>query len=608
MKRFDPVTLEVIRNRLDSIAAEIQATLLRSAYSVILKEGEDCSAALFNARGDVLAQSVALPQHMAAFIPAMARLLEAFPASACRAGDVYTMNDPHDGGTHLPDLVVAVPVFAAGRTVGFAVCLAHQEDFGGKVPGSMPTDATEIFQEGLILPPLKLYDAGVLNETLVGIIRRNVRLPRVVMGDISAQVAAATVGRDRLQALFEEFGTATDACLDGLLDYAERLTRARISEIPDGTYRFTDYMDNDGIALDRRVPITATVRIEGETVTVDFTGTSPQVAGPINAPWSGGAGSAYFAVRCVTDPSIPNNQGCYRPIDVVIPEGTLLNPHHPAPVAIRAHTLKRAADVVLGALVQAVPDRVPAAPAGSISCVSFGGVDPRSGERFGLSDIVAGGSGGRPGGDGIEVVDTDVSNCMNIPAEAIEMDYPLRVRSYRLRRDSGGAGRYRGGTGTVRVLEAVRGAITCSYRSERHFTPAWGLFGGRPGAVWSTEVVRGSGEVETVPSKRAFTLADGDELRILSGGGGGHGSPLEREPRRVLADVLDGKVSAVAARSVYGVVLDLAARAVDEEATTGLRSRLRGENVREAAVWNRGFEHVEGAAPEPGDSHSTRLT
>ena len=290
------------------------------------------------------------------------------------------------------------------------------------------------------------------------------------------------------------------------------------------------------------------------------------------------------------------------------PKGRSSTPHHPAPVAIRAHTLKRAADVVLGALVQAVPDRVPAAPAGSISCVSFGGVDPRSGERFGLSDIVAGGSGGRPGGDGIEVVDTDVSNCMNIPAEAIEMDYPLRVRSYRLRRDSGGAGRYRGGTGIVRVLEAVRGAITCSYRSERHFTPAWGLFGGRPGAVWSTEVVRGSGAVETVPSKRAFTLEGGDELRILSGGGGGHGPPLEREPRRVLADVLDGKVSAVAARSVYGVVLDLAARAVDEEATTGLRARLREGNVRAAAVWIRGFEHVEGTVPKPPDSHSTRLT
>ena len=409
------------------------------------------------------------------------------------------------------------------------------------------------------------------------------------------------MGRHRLQALYEEYGAATDEYLDGLLDYAERLTRARIAEIPDGTWRFTDYMDNDGIELDRRVPITATVRVEGDAVTVDFTGTSPQVAGPINAPWSGGAGSAYFAIRCVTDPSIPNNQGCYRPIDVVIPEGTLLNPRHPAPVAIRAHTLKRAADVVLGALVQAVPDRVPAAPAGSISCVSFGGVDPRTGERYGLSDIVAGGSGGRPGGDGIEVVDTDVSNCMNIPAEAIEMDYPLRVRSYRLRRDSGGAGRYRGGTGTVRVLEAVRGTMTCSYRSERHFTPAWGLFGGRPGAVWSTEVVRGAGEVEPVPSKRAFTLAEGDALRILSGGGGGHGSPLDREPRQVLADVLDGKVSADAARSAYAVVLDLAAQAVDEEATAELRKKSRRDDRSDDEVVDRGFEHEEedAAAPRP---------
>ena len=248
---------------------------------------------------------------------------------------------------------------------------------------------------------------------------------------------------------------------------------------------------------------------------------------------------------------------------------------------------------MLGALVQAVPERVPAAPAGSISCVSFGGVDPRTGERFGLSDIVAGGSGGYPGGDGIEAVDTDVSNCMNIPAEAIEMDYPLRVRSYRLRRDGGGAGCFRGGTGTVRVLEAVRGTMACSYRSERHFTPAWGLFGGRPGAVWRTEVARGSGEVETVPSKQAFTLAEGDELRMLTGGGGGHGSPLDRDPRRVLADVLDGKVSAGAARSIYGVVLDLDARMIDEEATKALRARSEEATVGEAAVWNRGVEVVE---------------
>lgn len=594
---FDPITVEVIRNRLDSIAAEVQATLLRSAYSVILKEGEDCSAALFNARGEIIAQATALPQHMAAFIPAMARLMRAFPLEDCREGDVYTMNDPHDGGTHLPDLIIAMPAFVAGRVVGFSVCLAHQEDIGGKVPGSMPTDSTEIYQEGLIVPPLKLYDAGVLNETLAEILRRNVRLPQLVMGDISAQVAAVTVGRGRLQALFDEYGAATEGYLDHLLDYAERLTRARIVAIPDGVYRFTDYMDNDGIRVDVRVPITAAVTVAGDALTVDFTGTHAQVAGPINAPWSGGAGAAYFAVRCVTDPAIPNNHGCYRPITVIIPKGSLLNPYPPAPVAIRAHTLKRAADVVLGALVQAVPERVPAAPAGSISCVSFGGVDPASGARFGLSDIVAGGGGGRPTKDGVEVVDTDVSNCMNIPAEAIEMAYPLRVRHYRLRRDSGGAGRFRGGTGTERVLQATRGEIACSYRSERHYTPAWGLYGGRPGALWRTDVARRDGALEPVPSKQAFTLRAGDELRMLTGGGGGHGSPLARAPGAVLADILDRKVSAEAARDVYGVVLDRGGRRVDETATAKLRAGLHDKTNEGASIFDRGFD--DGAARDP---------
>jgi N-methylhydantoinase B len=586
---FDPITLEVVRNRLDSIAGEIQATLLRSSYSVILKEGEDCSAALFNASGEIVAQSTALPQHMAAFIPAMRRLLEAFPASQARDGDIYTMNDPHDGGTHLPDLIIAMPVLFDGQVVGFSVCLAHQEDFGGKVAGSMSTDATEIFQEGLIVPPLKLYDAGEPNHTLLDLIRRNVRLPSLVIGDISAQVAAVTVGRDRLRGLFETYGhDRATVYLDHLMDYAERLTRARITEIPDGVYRFTDYMDNDGIDLDRRVPISATITVAGDGVTVDFTGTSPQVAGPINAPWSGGAGAAYFALRCVTDPNIPNNQGCYRPIEVIIPKGTLLNPRHPAPVAIRAHTLKRAADVVLGALVQAVPDRVPAAPAGSISCVSFGGVDPRTNTRFGLSDIVAGGGGARPTKDGLELVDTDVSNCMNIPAEAIEMGYPLRVLRYRLRRDSGGHGRFRGGAGVERVLQATQDGISCSYRSERHFIAPWGLFGGGPGEVWRTDIKRAAGGSEPVRSKRAFTLNDGDELRMLTGGGGGHGRPLDRDPALVLDDILDGKISSTRALEAHGVVLDSSGRSIDQASTDTLRAGKRAETSGEPETYDRG--------------------
>lgn len=569
---FDPVTLEVLRNRFDAIAAEIQSTLLRVAYSVILKEGEDCSAGIFNTRGEIIAQSTALPQHMGAFIPALARIMTEYPLQTMRAGDVYTMNDPHDGGTHLPDLIVAAPAVVDERIVAFSICLAHQEDFGGKVAGSMPTDSTEIYQEGLIVPPLKLYDAGRPDATLFKMIERNVRLPRQVLGDIDAQVSAVTVGCQRIVDLCRSEGSdQVLAYMDHLLDYAEQRTRACIAAIPDGVYQFTDYMDNDGITLDRRVPISVAITIKASNAIVDYAGTSIQVQGPINAPISGARASVYFAFRCITDPEIPNNHGCYRPIEVAVPKGSLLNPSLGAPVAIRAHTLKRAADTVLGALVQAVPGRVPAAPAGSISCVSFGG--SHAGARYGLSDLVAGGGGARPQLDGIEVVDTDVSNCMNVPAEAIEMSYPLRVLYYRLRCDGGGAGKMRGGTGVERALLLTDGEAVASYRSERHYTSPWGLFGGRAAPRWQTSVQRQGGDLEQVPSKARLLLTAGDVLRVLTGGGGGYGDPFERPPEAVLSDVLDGKVSRQAARESYGVVID--AETMDEAQTRRLRSARR---------------------------------
>ena len=569
---FDPVTLEVLRNRFDAIAAEIQSTLLRVAYSVILKEGEDCSAGIFNTRGEIIAQSTALPQHMGAFIPALARIIAEYPLHTMRAGDVYTLNDPHDGGTHLPDLIVAAPAVVDERIVAFSVCLAHQEDFGGKVAGSMPTDSTEIYQEGLIVPPLKLYDAGRPDATLFKMIERNVRLPRQVLGDIDAQVSAVTVGCQRIVDLCRSEGSDhVLAYMDHLLDYAEQRTRACIAAIPDGVYQFTDYMDNDGITLDCRVPISVAITIKGSNAIVDYAGTSVQVQGPINAPISGARASVYFAFRCITDPEIPNNHGCYRPIEVAVPKGSLLNPSPGAPVAIRAHTLKRAADTVLGALVQAVPGRVPAAPAGSISCVSFGG--SHAGARYGLSDLVAGGGGARPRLDGIEVVDTDVSNCMNVPAEAIEMSYPLRVLYYRLRCDGGGAGKMRGGTGVERALLLTDGEAVASYRSERHYTSPWGLFGGRAAPRWQTSVQRQGGDVEQVPSKARLLLSAGDVLRVLTGGGGGYGDPFERPSEAVLSDVLDGKVSRQAARESYGVVID--AETIDEAQTRRLRSARR---------------------------------
>jgi N-methylhydantoinase B len=579
MTPIDPVTLEVLRNRFDSIAEEIQLTLLRSSYSVILKEGEDCSAAVFSAAGEIIAQSTALPQHMGAFIPALARIIEEFPAAGMQAGDIYCMNDPHDGGTHLPDLVVAMPVLIDGRVVAFSICLAHQEDIGGKVAGSMPTDSTEIFQEGLIIPPSQLHSAGEPNRTLLKLIERNVRLPRMVLGDIGAQIAAVTNGARRIEELFRRYGSdVVLTYMRHLLDYAERLTRARIAEIPDGVYSFTDYMDNDGIDLDRRVPICATVTICGDEAIVDYAGTSPQVAGPINAPLSGAQASAYFALRCVTDPGLPNNHGCYRPVTVRVPKGSLLDPWPGAPVAIRAHTLKRAADAVLGALVQAVPDRVSAAPAGSISCVSFAGIRSISRERFGLSDLVAGGGGARAALDGIEAVDTDVSNCMNVPAEAIEAAYPLQVLHYRLRSDGGGAGKLRGGTGIERAIRVTEGEITASYRSERHFTSPWGLFGGRAAARWRTWVERADGSREEIASKARLTLKAGDALHLQTGGGGGYGLPWQREPCLVAADVRDGKVSRERALWDYGVAL-AADGSLDEAETVRRRRDMAASNI-----------------------------
>jgi N-methylhydantoinase B len=396
----------------------------------------------------------------------------------------------------------------------------------------------------------------------------------VVLGDIGAQVAAGLLGKRRLLALCERHGTATvHAYFDALLDYAEALTRNRLAEIPDGVYEFTDYMDNDGVVLDQRIPIRVRVTVRGSDITVDFTGTSPQVLGPINAPWSATASSVYYVVRAITDPDIPNNQGCYRPVRVIAPEGSLLNPRHPAAVAIRAHTSKRVADAVLGALVQAIPGRLPAGSCGSISVVSFGGRRP-SGGAWGCTDIVAGGMGARPAKDGIEAVDTDVSNCTNIPAEALEMHFPLRVLRYGLRPDGGGAGEWRGGTGVDRIVEVTAGEVRCSYRSERHFVSPWGLFGGGPGAKWETAIQRASGEVELIPSKAIFTLRAGDKLRVLAGGGGGYGDPTKRPTDLVKEDVRDGKVSPAAARAAYGVVVVGAAGTVKPNESAMLRDEL----------------------------------
>jgi len=571
---IDPILLEVLRNRLDAIADEMELTLLKSAASPIVKEGLDASAALFNTHGETIAQAAAIPIHLGALQFAAQRLVRAFPPSLMRDGDAFLLNDPYDGGTHLPDITLAVPVFADGRAVALACTMCHHQDVGGRTPGSVPTDATELYQEGIIIPPTQLFRAGVLDENLFRLLTRNVRLPDVFTGDLMAQVAAGRLGGVRLQELFAAHSTSTViAYIDELLARAERLTRAQIADIPDGDYAFEDWLDDDGVNIGQPVKIAVTLRVRGSAMTFDFTGSDGQVSGPFNSVPASTMSAVYYAVRAISDASIPNNGGCFRAVDAILPEGTIVNPRPPAPVSCRTATIKRIADTILGALVRALPGKMPAASSGTLLVMALGGRDPATGQPFVASEL-----GARPDKDGIDVIETDVSNCMNIPVESVEMNFPLRIPRARLWLDSGGAGRFRGGLGLEKVFEATTTDVMVSHRGERFGSSPWGLEGGAPGARAHAHIVRADGTREALPSKKMIVLHPGDQLWEYIAGGAGYGDPLERDPAAVFADVLDGKVSAAVAITAYGVVLTPDGTSVDEVRTKDRRDAPRQES------------------------------
>ena len=590
MTTIDPILLEVLRNRLDAIADEMELTLLKSAASPIVKEGLDASAALFNAKGETIAQAAAIPVHLGALQFAAQRIVRAFPPETMREGDAFLLNDPYDGGTHLPDITLAVPVFADGRAVALACTMCHHQDVGGRTPGSVPTDATELYQEGVIIPPTRLFRAGVLDENLFGVLARNVRLPDVFTGDLMAQVAAGRLGGLRLRELFEAHGVATVLrYIDELLDRAETLTRREIEAIPDGEYSFADHLDDDGVAIGQRVRIAVTVRVRGSSMTFDFTGSDRQVRGPFNSVPASTMSAVFYAIRAISDPSIPNTGGCFRALDVVLPEGTVVNPHPPSPVSCRTATIKRIADTILGALVRAVPQRIPAASSGTLLVMAFGGRDPETGRPFVASELAAGGMGARATKDGIDVIETDVSNCMNIPVESVEMSFPLRIGRARLWQDSGGAGRFRGGLGLEKVYEATATDVIVSHRGERFASSPWGLHGGMPGRSGGAFIVRKDGTREELPSKQMIVLHPGDQLWEYIAGGAGYGDPLDRDPEQVLADVLDGKISSEAARDDYGVVLDRDG-GVDEVSTKEKRAAVRRSRGDVSWTFDRGSD------------------
>ena len=539
----DPITLEVVRNKLDGIANEMQSTLLRSSFSPIVKEGLDASASLFTLEGETLAQATAIPIHLATLIPVVRTVIGKFPVAEMREGDVYVMNDPYLGGTHLPDIALVMPIFSRGRPIAFSAAMTHHQDVGGMSPGSVPTNATEIYQEGIRIPPLKYRDRGEVNRTLVDLLTLNVRVPETFLGDLNAQVAACSIGARRVGELAERYGANhLPAIAEELLARSERLARQAIGRIPDGRYRYVDWLDNDGVALDDPVRIEVATEVSGDRVCVDFEGTSPQVRGPFNCVPSGAHAGVYFAVLAMTDPAIPINGGCFRPIELRLPEGSLVNPREPAPVNSRTSTIKRIAGSVIGALRQARPEDAPADAAAALHVLAFGGTR-EDGSPYVVGELIASGSGASRGRDGVDVIETDGSNCMNLPVEALEMDVPIRVRRSALRPDSGGCGEFRGGLGIHREYELLAGEVVFTHRGERHRRPAQGTAGGGPGACAHSVIRRADGTEEVIPSKTVVRLHPGDRVEVGTAGGGGYGDPGARTAERRAADLAGGKVT-----------------------------------------------------------------
>jgi N-methylhydantoinase B len=569
----DPLTLEVIKNALASVADEMALMVMRSAYSPVVRDTMDYSTALCDRRGQVIAQGLTLAVQLGTFPTAMRHLLEEFGETA-QPGDVYVTNDPYGaGGQHLPDIYVVKPIFVDGELEGWAATMAHHSDVGGIAPGSVAVHATEIYQEGLRMPLLKLFDAGEANTTLFKVIEKNTRQPIQVLGDLRAQVAACRAGEQGLIEIIRRYGTeTTQAYTDELQSLGERLMRAELAALPDGEYRFVDWID--GVGDDPEpLRIEVLLRIDDDEMLIDFTGTSPQVEASINCPVGLVFAACYCAIKGIAQREIPNCEGYMRPIRMNAPEGTILNPVLPAACGARGVVGYRVYEAVMGALAQVTPERVIAAGEGGPTLIAFGGYE--DGRPFVLTEVVVGTWGARAGKDGLEGVSNPLANLSNQPVELVEADLPLEVVRYGLVPDSGGAGKFRGGLAYVREFRLRAQQAILTIRSDRRFHTAYGLFGGRDGGA-SDNLLTAGDDVRHLPGMpmAAIAVRKGDVYRHVSAGGGGFGSPLERDPHAVLEDVLDGKVGVDAARDLYGVELSLDPPAVDDAATAARRRSL----------------------------------
>ena len=571
-RAFDPILVEVIKNELAAITEEMAIAVWKTGRSAMVKTG-DFATALCDGQGRLIGQGYAAPFQLAFFIEMMPYILNKCGHSF-KPGDVIVVNDPYAGITHMPDVAIIAPAFWQGKLVAFTLSYSHHTDIGGRFPGGFSSQCTETFEEGLRLPIVKLYDGGARNDALLETILANVRVSDEWLGDVEAKIAGCWRGEQELKTLLDKYGVETyQASCDYLIDYAERATRAAIRAIPPGAYVYNDTFEDDGFGTDgAALPLQLTLKIAGDTLTADFTGTSPQARGAINLPLSMTKATVYGAVKSVVSPDVLTNVGFVRPINVVAPLGTLVNPRFPAAVGGRAPLFFRVFDMLFRALAQALPEKVPVPGEGG-DVLHFTG-QKADGSHFAVMDIFFGGWGGRPMRDGIDgVAPMAFGSYGTIPAELLEREFPLVVDGFGYVPDTAGAGKYRGSLSIYKQWRFLQpGKVMV--RTNRLLRASDGMNGGAPGSL-STNILNPEEDNLQLPRKAHMHLdvRPGDRIYHVVSGSGGHGNPWEREPEKVLADVKDDKLTLAAAREQYGVVIDPQGFTIDREKTTALRQK-----------------------------------
>ncbi len=580
----DPITLQVIRGSFETIAEEMGHVLYRMSFSSIIRESQDLGAGLFDVGFNTLCESESTPMHIGSIPGYLRGIAETLEDGEWYDGDVVVHNHPYFGASHTPDLAIVVPVFFQGRLVGFAGNTAHHVDIGAATPGLI-IDVPDVFAEGMLFAGTKLYRKGEPNNAMWNYIRRNSRAAGQLVADIEAQVASARLGARRFVELLEKYGEEmVFAAANQLMDYAERMTRQRISEIPDGDYTAEGWLDDDGRNRDRRLKVKVTVRVRGDEVEVDLTGSADQTPTAYNVPFEGSTKvAAYAGFRkllldaATSDLRVPSNEGSFRPIKVTAPLGSIFNPKAPASAEARFTQCNRMIDLIIRALAPVMPDKVIAGSSASISFAAYSGVRP-SGDYWVFLEVNEGAYGGRPRSDGPDCIDNLMANTRNNPLEDLAMHIPIICDRYELRDDlPPGAGAFRGGIGVVKAQRVLTPAFI-THESERHTDAPWGIFGGQDGTVGRCTITNPGrpGEVRDMPSKFSGLEVQADDvMTYYSPNGGGYGNPLDRPPVKVLEDVLDGFCTVALAREAYGVIVDLDSETVDMAATDKLRATLR---------------------------------